>query len=316
MDAMHVTDVPKTSIEQLSAPLSLFDIPAAGSIAGDVRSSRSVDGPDFSDVAHDIELHESPPAGGPGGSSPGVLLDVGDEHSSSCAVVHGKCGRFVPNSKCQCDSGCERRRDCCRNYLVYCNGYRPKDPLLASPSNAPTLSFYMYRSQNDRHYPPLNTNMASLGGVLWYLQNEVVNGCFSGRGHAGDFGVRRFQITRILRYKVTLKAPEPLFKMGMNFGPRVAFDFGKNNGAWVPRKDKAKAYDVFGYVVGCNVVGKGPYPTCPSRQGEIENFCPIKYPNATWYSLPGRKRSWTLGKKFDSMRLACCQVIGRSVPLA
>lgn len=164
------------------------------------------------------------------------------------------------------------------------NNYRPKDPALSRPSSAPTKVFYVYRSQDDEMYPPLNANAASLGGVLWYLQNEVVNRCDSGRG-SGEFGYRRFKITRILRYKVTYKAPEPLYRKGMLFGTRVAFDSGKNTGSWFPNKDMRKAYDKYGYNVGCNILGLGPYPQCPTTGPE--NFCPIEYEAPVWYSFPG-----------------------------
>merc|ERR1712048_737231 len=163
-------------------------------------------------------------------------------------------------------------------------------------SQAPTLSFYVYRSQSDETYPPLNTNAASLGGVLWYLQNEVVSRCDSGRGN-GEFGYRRFKITRILRYKVMTKAPEPLFKKGMNFGVRVAYDFGKNTGAWHPSKDKLESYEKYGYHVGCNILGAGPYPQCPEPKDHAEGYCPIEYPNAVWYSLPGKCPSQDLSHK-------------------
>lgn len=129
--------------------------------------------------------------------------------------------------------------------------------------------------------------MASLGGVLWYLHNEVVNRCDDGRGH-GAFGYRRFRIERILRYKVTLKTTQKLYERGMNFGARVAFDRGACTGAFRGRQDCKPVWATYGYIVGCNILGKGPYPSCPpygSDNGEV--FCPIEYPGAAWYSMPG-----------------------------
>eukprot|EP00928_Gymnodinium_smaydae_P045406 TRINITY_DN30272_c0_g1_i1.p1 TRINITY_DN30272_c0_g1~~TRINITY_DN30272_c0_g1_i1.p1 ORF type:complete len:241 (-),score=26.86 TRINITY_DN30272_c0_g1_i1:55-777(-) len=114
----------------------------------------------------------------------------------------------------------------------------------------------------------------------------------------GDFGFRKFKVSRILRYKVQVRAPEPLFKLGMNFGPRVAFDRGKNTGAWDLAKDSQQYYK-FGYNVGCNVLGEGPYPLCPSQQGELEHFCPISYPDAYWYSFPGECPNQAIGSKTD-----------------
>jgi len=176
--------------------------------------------------------------------------------------------------------------------------YRPRDTSLLEPSSAPSFTFYVYRAQGNRDYPPLNANAGSLGGVLWYLQNEVVNRCDSERGD-GEPGFRHFKIMRILRYKVATKAPQPLFNKGMNFGTRVAFDAGQNTGSWEPRKDRAKSYQVYGYHVGCNILGAGPYPLCPSAQ---EGYCPIKYPDATWYSLPGPCPTQDLASKSRSCK--------------
>jgi len=100
-------------------------------------------------------------------------------------------------------------------------------------SNAPTRTFYMYRAQSAEDYPPLNVNMATLGGVLWYLHNEVVNQCDDNRGHGtGSFGYRRFRIVRILRYKVTTKTTQKLYLADMNFGARVAYDREECLGRW------------------------------------------------------------------------------------
>eukprot|EP00929_Paragymnodinium_shiwhaense_P016865 TRINITY_DN12553_c0_g1_i1.p1 TRINITY_DN12553_c0_g1~~TRINITY_DN12553_c0_g1_i1.p1 ORF type:complete len:466 (-),score=117.24 TRINITY_DN12553_c0_g1_i1:126-1523(-) len=207
---------------------------------------------------------------------------------ASCHAA-GVCGRYVTGNPCQCTNKCHYYGNCCPDYEKVCNGYMPKDPALLSPSPAPLQTFYMYRAQSDVSYPPLNANMASLSGVLWYLQNEVVNRCDSGRG-SGTWGYRRFKITRILRYKVQLRATTPLYKLGMTFGSRVAFDFGKNTGAFEPWYDKKYNYDVLGYNVGCSKLGdkeSSPYPKCPSSQGSSEHFCPVKYAEAYWYSMPG-----------------------------
>jgi hypothetical protein len=85
----------------------------------------------------------------------------------------------------------------------------------------------------------------------------------------------------------------------MNFGTRVAFDKGKNTGSWYPDLDKVKQYDKYGYNIGCNYLGDGPYPQCPCRKGDrmcpTEGYCEkgkhgkdaIVYPEPIWYSLPG-----------------------------
>eukprot|EP00927_Polykrikos_kofoidii_P081758 TRINITY_DN7956_c0_g2_i2.p1 TRINITY_DN7956_c0_g2~~TRINITY_DN7956_c0_g2_i2.p1 ORF type:complete len:369 (-),score=14.96 TRINITY_DN7956_c0_g2_i2:395-1501(-) len=214
------------------------------------------------------------------------------------------CERYVRGAACQCNDKCEQFGNCCVDYLTVCFPYIPLEFSLSQPSNAPVFTFYMYRAQNDNNYPPLNVNTATLGGILWYLHNEIVNTCESGgtRGIVGEkveFGYRRFKIRRILRYKVTTKATEPLYRRGMNFGTRVAFDSGKNTGSWEVSKDTRRAYEKYGFHVGCNVLGQGPYPLCDGHSDRGEGFCPISYPKPIWYSLPGQCPSEDLSSKTD-----------------
>eukprot|EP00929_Paragymnodinium_shiwhaense_P116421 TRINITY_DN8594_c0_g1_i1.p1 TRINITY_DN8594_c0_g1~~TRINITY_DN8594_c0_g1_i1.p1 ORF type:complete len:495 (+),score=102.68 TRINITY_DN8594_c0_g1_i1:109-1593(+) len=145
------------------------------------------------------------------------------------------------------------------------SGYYPRDPSLLQSSKAPLFTFYMYRAQGNTTYPPMNVNAASLGGVLWYLHNEVTCHC-----------PRRFQITRILRYKVQYRATQPLFDRGMSFGVRYAFDKGKCTGPWYCAGD---GWDKYGYIMGCNdmVEDAFPFPTWK-----------VHYPGAAWYSVPGQ----------------------------
>mmetsp|Transcript_678 Transcript_678/g.1607 ORF Transcript_678/g.1607 Transcript_678/m.1607 type:complete len:476 (+) Transcript_678:66-1493(+) len=174
-----------------------------------------------------------------------------------------------------------------------------KDGSLNSPSGSPLLTFYMYRAVSDEVYPPLNTNVASLPGVLWYLHHEVV-----------IQAPRKFRISRILRYKVQMRATAPLLRLGMHFGVRLAYDKGQATGPFVcgrtnvtnkdgttegykpkfcgdgafnaqylpdlkPYKNEYE-YSAYGYNVGCNKLGEYPFP-----------MHPVYYPNAIWYSLPG-----------------------------
>jgi hypothetical protein len=199
----------------------------------------------------------------------------------SCADKDQVCGKFKKNADCACNQKCEHFGNCCIDFYTVCV-YPPGEP-----SGAPLFEFYMYRSVSDEEYPPLNTNMASLGGALWYLQNEVVNRCDDGRG-GGKFGYRRFRIARMLRYKVKMRATKALLDQGMHFGSRVAFDKGKCTGAWYPQHDCKQAWEKYGYHIGCNVLGQGPYPSCaPVGSDNGEGFCPITYPDPVWYSLPG-----------------------------
>eukprot|EP00439_Symbiodinium_sp_Y106_P085168 s167_g27.t2 len=159
-----------------------------------------------------------------------------------------------------------------------------KDGSLNSPSASPLFTFYMYRAVSDEVYPPLNTNVASLPGVLWYLHHEVV-----------IQAPRKFQISRILRYKVQMRATAPLLRLGMHFGVRLAYDKGQATGPFVcgrtnitnkdgttegykpkfcgdgaafkdqylgdlkPYKNEYE-YAAYGYNVGCNNLGQYPFP--------------------------------------------------------
>jgi len=118
-------------------------------------------------------------------------------------------------------------------------------------------------------FPLTNVNAANLAGCMWYLQNEIISGAW---GKANSASGLRFGITRILRYKVTMRATQPLLDAGMHFGLRVAFDSGQctNPGC---------KYDwwKYGYNIGCNKLGDYPFP-------EFETY----YPGGVWYSLPGQ----------------------------
>eukprot|EP00931_Biecheleriopsis_adriatica_P036319 TRINITY_DN20923_c0_g1_i1.p1 TRINITY_DN20923_c0_g1~~TRINITY_DN20923_c0_g1_i1.p1 ORF type:complete len:669 (-),score=102.20 TRINITY_DN20923_c0_g1_i1:64-2070(-) len=147
---------------------------------------------------------------------------------------------------------------------------------LDKPSNAPILTFYMYRAEGAESYPLSNVNMANLPGVMWYLHNEIV-----GRGDWG--GKRKFNKTRIVRYKVSTRATQPLWEQGMNFGVRYAFDSGQCTGPF----DCNSMFQKYGFFVGCNVLSDRagwPFP----------NF-PVQYADGIWYSLPGacpQKHYW------------------------
>jgi len=174
--------------------------------------------------------------------------------------------------------------------------YNPWDPSLVKPSDGELFTFYMYRTVSDEVYPPINVNTANLAGALWYLHHEVVIQY-----------PRKFKISRIMRFKVKMRATQPLLNLGMNFGPRLAFDSGECTGPYVcGRKSMgspqpafcagefARTYDAnitdisgrpfngsyeyekFGYHIGCNKLGEYPFP-----------MFKVYYPDAAWYSLPG-----------------------------
>lgn len=52
--------------------------------------------------------------------------------------------------------------------------YNGSDDLDAK-SPAPLLTFCMYRAQENNTYPIENVKMGTLGGMMWYLHNEIVS---------------------------------------------------------------------------------------------------------------------------------------------
>jgi len=134
---------------------------------------------------------------------------------------------------------------------------------LYSPSSAELMTFHMYRAQGHGDYPPLNVNTGNLAGIMWYIQNEVVSGAY---GNGNKFGIER-----IRRFKVQTKATQTLVEVNMNFGVRVAFDYGNCTGPTC-RFD----WEEYGYNVGCNNLGMFPFPKFETN-----------YSGGVWYSLPG-----------------------------
>lgn len=121
----------------------------------------------------------------------------------------------------------------------------------------------MYRAQSYESYPFSNVNSANVGGVLRYIHDEVVISC-----------PRKFQITRILRFKITMRPSNAI--PNSKFGPYVAFDKGM---CTVPRCPMLWAR--YGYVVGCQ-----------SQGTSVAN-----YPDGVWFSVPGPCPSQEIGKK-------------------
>lgn len=160
---------------------------------------------------------------------------------------------------------------------------------LLQPSTAPLRTFYMYRVQSDENYNPENQNMGNIGGILWYMHNEIVyhpklqrSGSYFSTGK-----------TRIERFKVQTRATQPLLDAGMNFGVVSAFDWGKCTGPY----NCKKTFETFGYNVGCETWQAGAPSAFPHNQWVNQNV----YPGAMWYSLPGPCPS----KKLDAKDRAC-----------
>jgi len=150
------------------------------------------------------------------------------------------------------------------------------------PANSPALmEFYMYRSKNDDNYHAENVNMASLTGAMWYLQNEVIFTC-----------PRKFGLTRLVRYLVTMKNTQPLFKAPLHyqFGQFVQFDSGECT--W-NRSHCEELWKQYGYIVGCQPLDV-TNPMLPNYAGP---------PAPVWYSLPGTCPS----KAFNAKTQACSE---------
>eukprot|EP00933_Yihiella_yeosuensis_P035943 TRINITY_DN29627_c0_g1_i1.p1 TRINITY_DN29627_c0_g1~~TRINITY_DN29627_c0_g1_i1.p1 ORF type:complete len:346 (-),score=65.12 TRINITY_DN29627_c0_g1_i1:302-1339(-) len=127
----------------------------------------------------------------------------------------------------------------------------------ASEGGPQVYSFYVYRAKDKETYADENVNMANLPGVLWYLHNEVVGHC-----------PRKFGVTRIIRYKITMRATPELAATGKNFARLCHFDYAQCTGPESSLQD----YSSYGYVVGC----------------DKPSFKQASYPQATWYSFPGK----------------------------
>lgn len=140
-----------------------------------------------------------------------------------------------------------RRRNCDPGFVL--NGAGACVP---PSSGNKTQSFYMYRAQGDVDYVMENVNAASLAGVMWYLEKEVVRGTCP----------RHYGITRIMRIRVTVHSPPEL---SHSFGSFFAFDRGKCTAPGC-----LDFFNKYGFVVGCQNQTGTPYG-----------------PSAVWYSLPG-----------------------------
>eukprot|EP00928_Gymnodinium_smaydae_P020265 TRINITY_DN17837_c0_g1_i1.p1 TRINITY_DN17837_c0_g1~~TRINITY_DN17837_c0_g1_i1.p1 ORF type:complete len:710 (-),score=60.46 TRINITY_DN17837_c0_g1_i1:90-2219(-) len=129
------------------------------------------------------------------------------------------------------------------------------------PAEKPVpMTFYVYKAAGDgaeENAITSSSNVGSLAGVMWYLHNEVVTSC-----------PRKNQITRVLRYRLTMMNTESLYTPAPHaqFGPYHGFKAGVC-AASTCGEDVAK----FGYTVGCQVL-----------PDDIASY----RPSPVWYSLP------------------------------
>ncbi|CAK0843080.1 unnamed protein product [Prorocentrum cordatum] len=143
-----------------------------------------------------------------------------------------------------------------------------------SVERVPIYTFLGYRAvSSDDKFQLKNVNIGNLAGVMWYLHNEVVVET-----------PNKFGISRIVRARFRVTAPDKLLSIGMHFGVRFSYDAGMCNGFGVGQDLQGKGscdpfYKKYGFFVGCNYLNHFPFPM-PS-QGY-----PNHYRGARWYSLP------------------------------
>merc|ERR1711879_1000752 len=126
-----------------------------------------------------------------------------------------------------------------------------------APAPGPLMTFYMYRVSDDQAYPLNGVNMANLLGDVWYLHNEVVFNC-----------PRKFNISRLMRFKVSVRATKELKGQGKDFDNFVQIDKAKCTVPGCPELH----WKPLGYVVGC-VNNSAQQVALPGT--------------GVWYSLPG-----------------------------
>jgi len=152
----------------------------------------------------------------------------------------------------------------------------------------PPITMYMYRAQSDENYPMRNVNTGDLAGVLWYLHNEIV--AFPDM----DWKIRHFNITRIIRFKVTVQNPPEFYERHhRKFAAFVAFGAGKCS---VPNCDSI--WKKYGAVVGCQAADTkvANYRSMWQTQTS-ESHCTDGCNAPLWFSLPGPCPSHEYGAK-------------------
>ncbi|CAK9050482.1 unnamed protein product [Durusdinium trenchii] len=217
-------------------------------------------------------------------SEPSTTTTTTNADPQGCQIGYGQCGGFDEDTKTNwtgstcCHAGfiCSEKSKFFSQCKPMAKGgpFMPYKPTkaLEEPSDAPVFTFYVYRASSEEGSDLLdNINVGNLAGTLWYLQNEVV-----------FVRPRKFNISKIVRYKISTKSTTPLYDLGMNFGVRFAYDSAQCDGPWSCDLN----YDRFGYFVGCNNLGSFPFPTYD-----------IHYPGAKWYALPGPCSSKTYQDK-------------------
>jgi len=163
------------------------------------------------------------------------------------------------------------------------------------------ISFYVYRAQSDRNYPLANHNAADLAGVLWYLHNEIMGKTAPGLWSTS----RKYDITRILRFKITSRTTEAFYNAcHKQFGPFVALDYAMCTAA-----NCDDIWAKYGFVVGCQNLGRDianyvqnfdEVPRGAGLRGAAAMGGEAGLRGGVWYSLPGPCPSMKYGEKSAS----------------
>lgn len=146
---------------------------------------------------------------------------------------------------------------------------------------------YMYRAQQgygmwEPDARPKNINLASPGGVMRYLHDEAVGKDVCG-SCTPPLCERKYNISRIVRYKVTFKNTAEVYgERRGQFGPFRQFDNAKCTFGQCE-----KTWEKYGFAVGCQVQPLHVY----------------HYEDAVWYSLPGSCPSARYGSKTDECKV-------------
>eukprot|EP00435_Cladocopium_sp_Y103_P060538 s322_g22.t1 len=170
--------------------------------------------------------------------------------------------------------------------------YKVRNKQLVENSTAPLMTFHLFRDTN--YSCCANADLTTAGAAMFYLHNEIV---WHAKSRSGtNFADPK---TRIVRYKVMTKATQPLFDLGMNFGVMNEFDITECTGPFDPWRTRGRVmgecenFKRFGYTVGCENWVEGSPANFPHQKWNTLN----KYPEASWFSLPGPCPMAKLGQK-------------------
>lgn len=218
---------------------------------------------------------------------PNYELSINDKYEFT-----GQCNMACTDK--QVESGCEKNSCTSSTRCNKCvTPYRhdPGDGTCHKATQPKQMTFYMYRASRSVSYHPENIDLASAAGVLFYLHNEVARvSCDPRPGRTGSFQ-RHYDISRVIRYKVTAKNTMQVFQKDgkqRQFGKFVQFDSGQCTAGAQGAKSCAKEnWAPYGFMVGCQPAALCGTPA-EMAAGKAKPCYETRFSNSYWYSLPGR----------------------------